>query len=317
LWQVAANSSVGVPPAVSHKWADEVAPFLHGYWTVDWSDKHVALSGVDAERGGLLIGNANAALLTKASLGARYYAFNLLTELDAAGEYYLTRSGANAGMLYFQPADGVWPPTGGSGAYVSSAESLITLQNASNIAFADISFEHARGTAITGTDIRGVVFSNVTVANCGVGAISLQGFDNVVQDSSIFGVGGMGVEVSGGLHRSLTRGNNLVANNEIHHYARYVRAWRKALVKCTIVIHLWRGSDGWTRVYETQTNLHTHSSLAIAAGSERTTLRSCGRVLGTCTETTTSTMLRTTPFLAGGTKHHAATQTRTPNPRTP
>ena len=41
---------------------------------------------------------------------------------------------------------------------------------------------------------------------------------------------GTGVSVKGGLHRSLTRGDNLVTHTEIHHYAQWVRTYQPAIL---------------------------------------------------------------------------------------
>ena len=66
----------------------EADPYLHGYWRVDWRDGYLPLTGVDASKDALLVGEAGAkaAPLEKVATGSRYYAFNLLSELDAPNE---------------------------------------------------------------------------------------------------------------------------------------------------------------------------------------------------------------------------------------
>eukprot|EP01048_Picozoa_sp_COSAG05_P025588 COSAG05_NODE_6577_length_935_cov_3691.218900_1_plen_115_part_00 len=70
--------------------------------------------------------------VSKVEVGSRYYVFNLLSELDSDGEFFLSRDGETRGMLYLQPPKGTWPPAPGSsvlaGAYVSSAVNLVVLQ---------------------------------------------------------------------------------------------------------------------------------------------------------------------------------------------
>ena len=57
----------------------------------------------------------------------------------------------------------------------------------------------------------------------------LSGSGNVVQNSRVYGQGGAAVDVRGGLHRSLTRGDNLVSGNEIFEYARWYRTYHPAI----------------------------------------------------------------------------------------
>lgn len=238
-WRTSQTNGSGTPPAVAHRWGAESDPYLHGYWRVDWRDGYLPLTGVDVARDGLLVGEkgAAAAPLSKVKTGSRYLAFNLLAELDDAGEYYVSRSGETKGMLYFQPPAGTWPPPAGSddlaGAYVSSAAHLVVLQTGAEwITFQGISWQHARSTVITsaGATVSHIVVDGCTVANSGGAGIDLIGFHNTVSRSKVFNVGGTGVSVKGGLHRSLTRGGNLVTHNEIHHYAQWVRTYQPAIL---------------------------------------------------------------------------------------
>ena len=48
--------------------------------------------------------------------------------------------------------------------------------------------------------------------------------------SKVFGVGATGIAAKGGLHLSLTRGNNQVIHNEIHHYAQWYRTYQPAIL---------------------------------------------------------------------------------------
>jgi parallel beta-helix repeat protein len=237
-WRTSQTNGSGAPPAVAHRWGAEADPYLHGYWRVDWRDGYLPLLGVDAARDGLIVGTAAAAAapLSKVKTGSRYLVFNLLSELDSDGEYYLSRSDSTQGMLYFQPPAGSWPPPAGAGAlegaYVSSASHLVVLQDGTeHVSFRGISWQHARGTVIKseGT-VSHVIIDDCTVANSGGGGIELQGFFNVVRGSKVFNVGGTGVSVKGGLHRSLRRGNNVVTLNEIHHYAQWVRTYQPAIL---------------------------------------------------------------------------------------
>lgn len=138
-WRTTETNGSGVPPAVKNKWSLEADPYLHGYWQEDWRDGYLPLTGIDAAKNGLLVGkgaqSARGCLFNKVKTGSRYYVFNLLSELDNDGEYFLSRSGPTKGMLYFQPPTGTWPPSQTdtvsplAGAYVSSAGNLVVLED--------------------------------------------------------------------------------------------------------------------------------------------------------------------------------------------
>jgi hypothetical protein len=244
-WRTSETNGSGVPPAIAHNWGAQADPFLHGYWKADWLDGYLPLTGVDAARHGLLVGRrgAAAAPLHKVNLGSRYLVFNLLSELDNDCEYFISRSGASKGMLYFQPPAGTWPSQDDdiddvahdieARAFVSSARHLVMLRSgAEYLTFSGISFQHARSTVITsaGATVSHITITGCTVANSGGAGVELIGFHNTVRDSEVFNLGGTGIALKGGLHRSLTRGDNLVTRNDIHHYAQWVRTYQPGIL---------------------------------------------------------------------------------------
>ena len=93
-----AFSSVDVPgvetPNTLTAWGAEATnnhPHLHGYFVEDFSDRYLNISSVYAKNAtdaSLTVGAAP----TPQKVGARFYALNLLSELDEPGEYYIERS---------------------------------------------------------------------------------------------------------------------------------------------------------------------------------------------------------------------------------
>ena len=104
---VAGASSVGVnlttQPAAARMrdWAAELNPWIHGYWTFDWTDSYVgARIAADAGEGAML--NVELQPPTTIKPNARFYGVNLLCELDQPGEYYINEAN---GTLYFYPPE--------------------------------------------------------------------------------------------------------------------------------------------------------------------------------------------------------------------
>ena len=81
------------------RWVGEKDIMLHGYWFWDWSDQRQKVASIDT--------TARVITMTEPyhyfgyRKSQRYYAYNLLPELDLPGEYWIDRE---AGVLYF------WPP---------------------------------------------------------------------------------------------------------------------------------------------------------------------------------------------------------------
>ena len=239
-----------VPPRAA-AWESEIEarrrtnsqlPTLHGYWTWDWRDAYVKLSHVNASAG--LVYGPSAAQLTRVSLGARWHVLDLKAELDAPGEYYIDRGGCGSnqtsnsptqGMLYFIPPTGMAESSDLSGAYVSVADSVLTLQDGSSfISFQSLQFAHSRGTIVKtapGASVSNITFTNCTISQGGGGGLSIKsGRGVVVEGTEIYGVASTALEIRGGHHRSLVRGDNIVRSNFIHHYARFFRTYRPGVL---------------------------------------------------------------------------------------
>lgn len=203
------------------RWAADDDIWLHGYWFWDWADAYEKVESIDTAR--------HVIAMTKPyhgygyRQGARFYALNLLAELDAPGEWYLDRS---AGRLYFLPPE----PIADRRVVVSVIESLIDVNDASCVTFRGLTLEACRGTAITvhgGSDV-GVV--GCTIRNIGNAAVIVDGgADHMIIGCDVYGAGEGAIAVSGGDRPTLTPGDHVVENNHIHDYSRWVKTYTSAI----------------------------------------------------------------------------------------
>lgn len=190
------------------RWADAENGFLNGYWMTPYTINYASIAEVNVDKMRIVGKDWN-------GLGnygyARYFAENLLEEIDKEGEWYLD---AENNKLY------IYPFKGQENADVKFA--------ASN--FPVVEFTNAKNVVIKGINVEvggnsGVLFDAAS-ESCmflggriryvsGTGA-SLNGKNNTVRDCDISYVGAQGVLISGGDLMNLTPGNNVAENNEIH-----------------------------------------------------------------------------------------------------
>lgn len=205
---------------------------------MDWSDTYTPIAGVDLDAGAILLPTDRAAtMVAKATLGARYMAINILEETDSPEEYFIDRS---VGTLYFRPPHATAAQAPGPGACVSQAQNVVRLlPGTAHITFRGLRIEHARGTAVAATpadgDRRGsaavshISLINCTVANSGGNGIEILGRQCLVSKCEVQGVGGTAINVTGGLHMTLTPGENLVDSCWTHDFARVKRTYNPGI----------------------------------------------------------------------------------------
>ena len=192
-------------------------------------------------------------LITVASLptyglgvGRRYFYWNVIDELDEAGEYYIDNS---TGILYF------WPPApiqSDFDARVSLlSQNLIQITNANDVTFKGNPFHSMNyvslgtltlmifcptlGFTFEATRASGIVVSggfNLEISDCffqfiGGNAVSItNGYNHLVQRSDFYGLGLGGVQINAGNRDNLTACNHMVFANHFFNYARWVYCYQ-------------------------------------------------------------------------------------------
>jgi hypothetical protein len=226
------------------RWLRSPDIWLHGYWTWDWADSHTHLAAIDTAR--RVITTAAPHGVYGYTPGKRYYAYNVLEELDAPGEYYLDR---DSGTLYF------WPPVPLADARITASlveTPLIVMRNTRWVTLAGLTIECTRGPGVeiaggehntiagcmirnTGSvgvcigrldpDLEGRFHDN-TIYNAGAGQF------NGVQSCDIYHCGEGGVILTGGDRATLTPGANFVDNTHLADVTRWSHTYRAG-------VHLW------------------------------------------------------------------------------
>jgi hypothetical protein len=193
------------------RWVEEKAAWLHGYWFYDWSDKRQKIKTIDPAKRIIELEPPGSGYRK----GQWYYAYNLLSEIDQPGEWYLDRE---KGILYF------WPPAPiqSGQATVSILPTLVVMKDVAHVTLRGFILEAARGTAVTVAGGEGDEIVGCTIRNVGSSAVSISGgAHHAVVGCDICQCGAGGVSLEGGNRQTLEPAGHCADNNHIHHYGRW------------------------------------------------------------------------------------------------
>ena len=215
----------------ARRWNFAEGVWLNGYWTHDWDNYSARVARYGEENGT----NDVMRLAVKVPYGVgnknygglpvrRFYAFNLLDELDAPGEWWLDRANKR---LYVVPPAGVPREEDAVTLAVTSAP-LVQAQGVRHLRFENLSFEGGAG---SGMSVNG---NDVTVEGCrfarlGGAGLSVNGSRNLVRGVEVCETGRSGINVTSGDRRTLTRGDTLVENCHVHDWAHFQRTYAPAI----------------------------------------------------------------------------------------
>lgn len=202
-------------------WTDEPDIWLHGYWFWDWSDAFAPVESIDPAQ--QMITLAQPYHHYGYRKGQRYYALNVLTELDRPGEWYVDRQ---QGKLYFLPPS----PVEQGRVVLSRLPHLFVLKDCSWVTLRGFVLEATRSTAVTVSGGKCSTVAGCTIRNTGSWAVRVSGGQgHAVLGCDIEQVAEGGVALSGGERKTLTPAGHRAENNHIHHFGRIYRAYRPAV----------------------------------------------------------------------------------------
>jgi parallel beta-helix repeat protein len=217
-----------------NRWKDAKDIWLHGYWTWDWAESYEHVASLDVSTKTIATDPPHGVYGYKAN--ARWYAMNLLEEIDSPGEWYLDRE---SGMLYFWPPE---PISDGDVVVSTLTTPMVSINGAAGVTIRDLTFEDARGAGIVVMGGRGNRIAGCTLRNLGTFAVCLNGDpglgnptegddgrDNGVVSCNISSCGEGGIILGGGNRKTLAHGRNFAVNNDISDYSRWVWTYRPAI----------------------------------------------------------------------------------------
>lgn len=203
------------------RWVNEKDPRVMGYWFWDWADQRQKVASIDPKT--LTLTLAQPWQDMGYGKGQYFYGFNLLSEIDQPGEWYLDRT---AGMLYALPPQSRAPKR----TMVSLLPAVVTMEKASYLSLRGLTLEGARGHDVTLTGCESCALVACTLRNCGKWGVRVEGGHNcAIRGCDVLGTGDGGVSLSGGDRATLTPSGHVVENCHIHHYSRWDRTYQPGI----------------------------------------------------------------------------------------
>jgi len=205
---------------------------FYGYWTHDWASGSAVSHSYGTENGT----NDVIRLSTPVSYGVcsgtwgrkdrRFYAYDLLEELDAPREWWFD---CEARKLYLVPENGALKPDDVV-RLAPASPTGVTARNLSNFRFEGLSVEDHNGPGFGLFGCRAV-----TVRGCsfiGIGGapvIDLHGSRCVVSQCVLRHIAGYGIRLDGGSRKKLERADNVVEGCRITDFGVKVRTYQGAM----------------------------------------------------------------------------------------
>ena len=204
------------------RWTTATDAWLFGYWYWDWSDQSVQVASIDVDTGTIRTRHASGYSVRE---NQRFFAFNLLEELDSAGEWYLDRE---HGDLYLFPKQ---QDRQGVATLSLNTQPLIKTNQASYVTFRGLMLEVTRGDAIHIRDGQHVVVDRCDLGNLSGKAVVVEGGNrHSIRNCFVHDTGAGGVRLSGGDRATLTPSGHTVENNEITRFSRLRKTYAEAIV---------------------------------------------------------------------------------------
>ncbi|WP_140939262.1 right-handed parallel beta-helix repeat-containing protein [Sphingobacterium lumbrici] len=244
-----------------NRWSQAKDAWISGFFHYGYADDAVQIADLDLKNKIITTKQETLYGFKSGAQFNKFFAYNLMEEIDMPGEYYLDRT---SGILYFYPvADDL------ESIEVSMLEEpLVQLKDASFIHFKKITFECSRGIGLYIENGRENKIDSCVFRNLGIVAINMgkgvepfkqlthegdgvvasaklgsltnyiythttfnreAGIGHIISNCEIYNIGSGGISLSGGDRLTLEKGNNQVVNCSIHDFNRINRSYKAGI----------------------------------------------------------------------------------------
>ncbi|MFZ1935863.1 MAG: right-handed parallel beta-helix repeat-containing protein [Thermoguttaceae bacterium] len=208
------------------RWNVASGVWLHGYWCCDWYTEVIQVKQIDREKRQITLAAPSIYSVQQGNPSPRrYYALNLIEELDSPGEYFID---AKTGLLYF------WPPAPLASARVVLSTlkgPVVAIHDAHDVVFRGFTVKASLADGIDVVAGRDVCVQACEIRNTAELGVSVSGGrKNRVEDCDIHDTGTGGIVLSGGDRRTLTPADHEAVNNHIWRFSALKQTYSLAIV---------------------------------------------------------------------------------------
>lgn len=211
-------------------WQSENDPWVYGYFSENWADGSLPVREFDSKNGTVTTELPSAKPIKS---NMNYYVYNMLSEIDMPGEYFLDRE---TGILYVYPKD-----ANGKITFSNLNDPIVLAEGARNIKFKALKFMGTRKTAIRINGCDNVDLELCVVSKAAARAIiatNCMNCDFISCHCYQTGTGGIyvntdkdtyGSEIYEDVDNNLTPQNNTIENCELHDFSRISATYSPAV----------------------------------------------------------------------------------------
>jgi hypothetical protein len=243
-----------------NRWAAAKDIWISGFFRYGYADDAVQIADLDLKNKIISTKQETLYGFESGKNFQRWFAYNLLEEIDTSGEYYIDRA---SGILYFYQPDEL------KTIEVSMLEEpLVQLKNTSHIQFKGVNFECSRGIGVYIEKGNGNKIDNCVLRNLGIVGVCIgkgiepfaelthegdgqpasaklgslmnyaykhttynreAGTGHIISNCEIYNTGSGGISLGGGDRLTLKKGNNQVVNCSIHDFNRLDRSYKAGI----------------------------------------------------------------------------------------
>eukprot|EP00756_Hemistasia_phaeocysticola_P063433 Hpha_TRINITY_DN6904_c0_g1::TRINITY_DN6904_c0_g1_i2::g.139618::m.139618 len=154
---------------------------------------------------------------------ARFYAVNLLSELDAPGEYYIDRAN---NTLYYKPTSPLQPS---DEIVLSNMSTVVTATGVSGVSLNGLRINYGSQHNLQWKSVTDSKITNCDLGLSGGDAVSVNGAQVHMLNTTIRWAGCRGLGISGGDPKTLTPANIVVENTTIEKFSSWKRTYTPGL----------------------------------------------------------------------------------------
>ena len=204
------------------RWKDDKDAMLYGYWFFGWADSYEQVASIDTGKREITLKPPYHRYGYRK--GQPYYAINLLSEIDAPGEWYIDR---RSGVLY------LYPPSDPNKAVVELSTvdfPFVEMNDVSYVTFEGFRWELGCADAVRISGGNHCLLAGCTIRRCGGNGVEIDGGRcHGLLSCDVYSMGRGGTVVTGGDRKTLAPGGHFVENCHIYNLSRIDHTYTPAV----------------------------------------------------------------------------------------